>query len=1542
MPDSFTNLTGYYQHLPQDYAANPSKSYPLLIFVHGVGELAGAGATSLQTKVLRNGPPKLIEQGTFPASFTVNGQQFSFIVITPQFKVWPGAGDIHRLVAYLQQQLRVDASRLYVTGLSMGGGVAWGAISEVPSKAKQYAASVVVCGAYAPTQALANNIAANNTPVWALHNDGDPTVPVSNSQGWVKYINAYTPTPNPPAKLTIFNSTSHDAWSKSYDPNFRENGMNVYEWMLQYTRGTGTTPPPTTPPPATGNKRITVPPSSGRQVYYPDAMKSLNVQAGDTLCLAAGDYDYIHFGNLLGTAAKPIIIMNCGGLVRTGVNSTTTAASFVFSNSKYFKVEGTGDPSIEYGFDVNGTNRNGQKLFGFFFGNGSSDFDVHHAYVHDAGMFLQAKTLQQCGHPEWLEGAFVMRNVKIHHLLCRNSAWEGFYIGNTHYLWDNGTCQDMKSHHIENLEVYDNDLENMGSDGIQISIADIGANLVHHNRVVNYAMAKNDAHGYGILCGGGSTLRIYNNRIDKGYNCGIQIFGSGINYVYNNVVSNIHYEGINVTDKFLFQPATGYIYNNTVYNTGINGMKIYADLTTVGHKVYNNLVVAPGNQWDYPQSGFYIRGSNPIKFDTANNLSFKTADLAFFEDAAGGNVHLTNKSRAVNAGRDMKDLALALDLDDKARPQNTKYDVGAYEYNGNTNIAPVANAGADKVLSLPLSIVVQLDGSASKDPDGSISKYAWRKVSGPALGIILTPGAAQSVLTGLVEGTYVFELAVTDNSGVTTKDQVMITVLPLGGNKAPNAVAGSDVTLTLPANSTQLYGSNSLDPDGVITDYLWTQLSGPGAGVIADATASNTNLTGLVAGTYVFELTVTDNAGDTGKDQVTITVTGSGGTTNNPPVANAGTDKTITLPASSVQLDGSASRDTDGSIAKYAWKKVSGPAGETLATPAAAKTNVTGLVAGTYVFELAVTDDKGAAATDRVTVTVKAGPQNELPVADAGADFSITLPLATAHLDGSASTDPDGSITGYAWTKVSGPAGTIISPNSEETNVTGLSAGTYVFELTITDNDNAAATDRVTVTVLPANKPPVANAGANKSITLPVNSVQLDGSASSDPDGAITKYAWTKVSGPAAGAISSPAAATTGVTGLTAGTYVFELVVTDDGSASDTDRVTVVVIQPAANQPPVANAGADINVILPVNNVQLDGGASSDADGNIAAYAWKKISGPAGGVIGSPAAAATSITGLVQGTYVFQLTVTDDAGATASDRVTVTVAAAPVNDPPLANAGADISITLPVSSALLDGSASSDPDGSITAYAWTQVSGPSSATIASPGSSSTSITGLVQGFYTFELKVTDDKNATARDRVLVTVNHAANQSPVADAGANQVVQYPTDFTYIHGRDSHDPDGSIASYAWKQVSGPSQAYIWHTDWVETRVSNLKPGQYVFELTVTDDMQASSSATLKVDVLADKSTPDKDSVSMFPNPAIDFIRMVVRYMGQGTKLYFSVYDMNGKSRALFTHPLTAQLLQKDLDIHSLPAGYYMVEIRDEKNQFRWTGKFLKAGN
>ena len=169
------------------------------------------------------------------------------------------------------------------------------------------------------------------------------------------------------------------------------------------------------------------------------------------------------------------------------------------------------------------------------------------------------------------------------------------------------------------------------------------------------------------------------------------------------------------------------------------------------------------------------------------------------------------------------------------------------------------------------------------------------------------------------------------------------------------------------------------------------------------------------------------------------------------PVANAGSNITITLPTSSVTLDGSASSSPDGSALTYSWSYVSGPAGYTIASPTGAKTSVTGLVQGTYTFQLTVKNGQGNSATATVTVTVNPAPVI-IPVANAGSNITITLPTNSVTLDGSGSSSPDGSALTYAWTYVSGPAGyTIASPATAKTGVTGLVQGTYAFQLQVSN-----------------------------------------------------------------------------------------------------------------------------------------------------------------------------------------------------------------------------------------------------------------------------------------------------------------------------------------------------------------------------------------------------------------------------------------------------------------------------------------------------------
>ena len=125
---------------------------------------------------------------------------------------------------------------------------------------------------------------------------------------------------------------------------------------------------------------------------------------------------------------------------------------------------------------------------------------------------------------------------------------------------------------------------------------------------------------------------------------------------------------------------------------------------------------------------------------------------------------------------------------------------------------------------------------------------------------------------------------------------------------------------------------------------------------------------------------------------------------------------------------------------------------------------------------------------------------------------------------------------------------------------------------------------------------------------------------------------------------------------------------------------------------------------------------------------------------------ASTATGLTQGTYQFELRVTDTKGATAVDTVNVTVNAA-ANIPPTANVGADQIITLPISLLSITGTGT-DTDGTVS-YNWTKISGPTSGAITDASSAATSVTGLTEGTYQFELRVTDNKGATAVDTLPV-------------------------------------------------------------------------------------------------------------------------------------------------------------------------------------------------
>lgn len=299
-------IGGYYECLPPDYATNTSKKYPLLVFLHGAGDM-GDGSPAQLPRVLGAGTPMLIDQGSFPSTFTVNNQTFSFIVITPQMgSDTRNARIVDTLIDYVVQKYRVDPARIYLTGTSMGGGLSW-LYAGSKEFADRLAALAVVCGNTSAADGLVSAVAEANTPVWAFHNDGDPTVPSSYTKDWIRKLNAYSPPVNPAAKGTIYPANTHDAWTTSFNPSYRENGKNMYEWMLSYS-STTTTPPPASPP-ATGSKKyIKVNVYGGSNPYNNSEWNNWNIgSSGSNISTGA-----LHYSTGTASAVKATLSQSTG------------------------------------------------------------------------------------------------------------------------------------------------------------------------------------------------------------------------------------------------------------------------------------------------------------------------------------------------------------------------------------------------------------------------------------------------------------------------------------------------------------------------------------------------------------------------------------------------------------------------------------------------------------------------------------------------------------------------------------------------------------------------------------------------------------------------------------------------------------------------------------------------------------------------------------------------------------------------------------------------------------------------------------------------------------------------------------------------------------------------------------------------------------------------------------------------------------------------------------------------------------------------------
>ncbi len=196
----------YLSYVPDGYGKDRSQTWPLLLFLHGVGE---RGSDLELVKI--NGPPKLIEAG----------KKFPFVVISPQCPqdTWWVPPALEAFTDSIQRRYRIDPARIYVTGLSMGGFGTWELAERHPER---YAAVIPICGGGDTSRA--DHL--RNLPVWAFHGAQDDVVPLSRSKDMIDAIKAAGGNP----RFTVYPQAGHDSWTETYAND------EIYSWLLQQRR----------------------------------------------------------------------------------------------------------------------------------------------------------------------------------------------------------------------------------------------------------------------------------------------------------------------------------------------------------------------------------------------------------------------------------------------------------------------------------------------------------------------------------------------------------------------------------------------------------------------------------------------------------------------------------------------------------------------------------------------------------------------------------------------------------------------------------------------------------------------------------------------------------------------------------------------------------------------------------------------------------------------------------------------------------------------------------------------------------------------------------------------------------------------------------------------------------------------------------------------------------------------------------------------------------------------------------------------------------
>lgn len=429
---------------------------------------------------------------------------------------------------------------------------------------------------------------------------------------------------------------------------------------------------------------------------------------GDVICIKAGKYKSMKIWNFHGTSTQPITFKNCGGPVTIAGYS---AFGVAMSSCDYVRFTGSGS-SDKYGISISSNVGDPYVAIGFAGGYKTSNLEVDHIEVSRASAGVWFKTQVSCDPTTW-GGNYVMKDISFHDIYVHDTKGEGFYLGHTApsvTINCNGSVKTIIPQEIQNLKVYNCITNNTGWDGIQVAAVTENC-LVYNNKVTNFGTSDAVSQQYGILFGGRCNGEIYNNIVQNGTGAGIEAFARYNLKIYNNVISDVGFDGSFYGQDGIFiddrsQPGTPplvvKVANNTINHTGRDGIRFlnsYKNKSTQ-NEFYNNLVTNPRTFGAYIIYGVgldLLRAAVDIVdktmlFKSSNNIVYKSATDAKFVDYTSGNYKLTSSSPAVNKGKDMSSWNITKDINNVARPQGGAYDIGAYELDGTASRTASNNA----------------------------------------------------------------------------------------------------------------------------------------------------------------------------------------------------------------------------------------------------------------------------------------------------------------------------------------------------------------------------------------------------------------------------------------------------------------------------------------------------------------------------------------------------------------------------------------------------------------------------------------------------------------------------------------------------------------------------------------------------------------------------------------------------------------------------------------------------------------------------------